>query len=172
LNSQDNAVDSPEASVHQLTVKEITRLNTLLGAAEGKCYIDPSVAINNMKQKLQSQGISFDWNNSTMLEDGTHVFPLKQFGGRKGFDGTSYDPIDDDGISHRLGHGLDLVINVAKKPNGLTMMSAKVEAANGNPKPGAANGSSKNMPSNMSAATQAYNKKPFTNPTFSNPSVG
>ena len=172
LDSQDNAVDSPEASVHQLTVKEITRLNTFVGAAEGKCYIDPSVAINNMKQKLQSQGISFDWNNSTMLEDGTHVFPLKQFGGRKGFDGTSYDPIDDDGISHRLGHGLDLVINVAKKPNGLTMMSAKVEAANGNPKPGAANGSSKNMPSNMSAATQAYNKKPFTNPTFSNPSVG
>lgn len=172
LDSQDNAVDAPEASVHQLSMKEIARLNTFVGAVEEKCYIDPTVAINNMKQKLQSQGISFDWNNNTMLEDGTHVFPLKQFGGRKGFDGTSYDPIDDDGISHRLGHGLDLVINVAKKPNGMTMMNARVEAANGNHKPGAANGSNKNAPMNSSATTQAYNNKPFTNPTFSNPFVG
>jgi hypothetical protein len=172
LDSQDNAVDAPEASIHQLSMKEIDRLNTFVGAMEDKCYIDPMVAVNNMKQKLQSQGISFDFNNDAMLKDGTHLFPLKQFGGRKGFDGTSYDPIDDDGISHRLGHGLDLVLTVAKESNGLTRMSAKVAASNGNPKPGAANGSPKNAPMNLSATTQAYNKKPFTNPTFSNTSVG
>lgn len=172
MDSQDNAVDAPEASIHQLTIKEIQRLNTFVGAAECKSYIDPNVAINNMKQKLQSQGISFDWNNETMLEDGTYAFPLKQFGGRKGFDGTSYDPIDDDGISHRLGHGLNLMIDVAKESNGLTKMSARIEAANGNPKPGVAKSSMKNMPMNTSAGTQVYNKQPFTNPTFSNPSVG
>jgi hypothetical protein len=107
-----------------------------------------------------------------MLEDGTHIFPLKQFGGRKGFDGTSYDPIDDDGISHRLGHGLDLVIDVAKESNGLTKMSVRIAASNGNPKPGVANSSAKNMPMNTSASNSPYNKQPFTNPTFSNPSVG
>ena len=172
MDTQDNAIDSPEASVHQLSMKEIQRLNTFVGAMECKPYIDPNVAINNMKQKLQSQGISFDWNNNTMLEDGTHIFPLKQFGGRKGFDGTSYDPIDDDGISHRLGHGLDLVINVAKESNGLTNMSVRIAASNGNPKPGVANSSAKIMPMNTSASNSLYNKQPFTNPTFSNPSVG
>jgi len=172
LDSQDNAVDAPEASIHQLSAKEIDRLNTFVGAVENKCYIDPIVAIGNMKQKLQSQGISFEFNTDSTLNDGMHLFPLKQFGGRKGFDGTSYDPIDDDGISHRLGHGLDLVLTVAKESNGLTRMSAKVAASNGNPKPGAANVSSKNAPMNSSATTQAYNKKPFTNPTFSNTSVG
>jgi hypothetical protein len=172
VDSQDNAVDSPEASVHQLTVKEINRLNTFVGAMEDKCYIDPAIAVNNMKSKLQSQGISFEYNMESALEDGTHVFPLKQFGGRKGFDGTSYNPIDDDGITHRLGHGLDLIVSVMKETNGLTRMSAKIAASNGNPKPGASTGSIKPSPSNASMQQVVYNKNPFTNPTFASPKIG
>lgn len=170
LDSQDNAVDAPEASVHKLTHQELRRLNTFLGASEDKDYIDPNVAINNMKQKLQSQGISFDFKPDDIMEDGDHIYPLKQFGGRYGMVGTSYDPIKDDGISHRLGHGLDLVISIARKTNGLTTMCAKIVPSNGQMttpeyKP-------KNVPMNMSASMGAANKQPFTNPTFAKQPIG
>jgi len=115
MDSSDNAVDTPNASIHQLSQRELQRLNTFVGAVEAKCYIDPNTAINQMKQKLFSQGISFDFNQESMLEDGVHAFPLKQYGGREGHDGTSYNPIKDDGISHRLGHGLNLMISVQKE---------------------------------------------------------
>ena len=165
LDSQDNAVDAPEASVHKLTHQELKRLNTFLGASEDKSYIDVNVAINNMKQKLQTQGISFDFKPEDVMEDGEHLYPLKQFGGRYGMDGTSYNPINDDGISHRLGHGLNLMITTMRQSNGLTNMYAKICPANGMPtspemKP-------KNAPMNMSASTVMANKNPFTNPTFS-----
>jgi hypothetical protein len=171
LDSQDNAVDAPETSIHQLSAKEIDRLNTFVGAVEDKCYIDPVVAIGNMKQKLQSQGISFEFNTDSTLNDGMHLFPLKQFGGRKGFDGSSYNPIDDDGISHRLGHGLNLVLNVAKESNGMTKMSARIAASDGTRSSGAARSSVKPMAMNTSIQQVGYNKNPFTNPTFANPSV-
>ena len=93
MDTQDNAVDNVNASVHQLSQRELQRLNTFVGALEAKCYIDPNTAINQMKQKLFTQGISFDFNQEAMLEDGVHAFPLKQFGGREGMDGTSYTPI-------------------------------------------------------------------------------
>ena len=170
LDSQDNAVDAPEASVHKLTHQELRRLNTFLGASEDKAYIDPNVAINNMKQKLQTQGVSFDFKPDDMMEDGEHVFSLKQFGGRYGMDGTSYEPIKDDGISHRLGHGLNLVITTMRKSNGLTNMCAKIMPSTGEQtypevKP-------KNAPMNMSAGTAAANKQPFTNPTFAKNPIG
>lgn len=176
MDTQDNAVDQPEASVHQLSQKEIQRLNTFVGAVEGKCYIDPNIALNQMKQRLSSQGISFDFNQEAMLEDGTHLFPLKQYGGRQGFDGTSYNPVKDDGISHRLGHGLDLMVAVRKESNGMTHMSAKIVANNGNPTPGAdTTPNLKNrggMQGMNSGEAGAYNKNPFTNPTFSKPGLG
>jgi hypothetical protein len=36
MDSQDNAVDTPEASVHQLTQRELQRLNTFVGALQTK----------------------------------------------------------------------------------------------------------------------------------------
>jgi len=176
MDTQDNAVDTPDASVHQLSQRELQRLNTFVGAVEAKCYIDPNTAINQMKQKLFSQGISFDFNQEAMLEDGVHAFPLKQYGGREGHDGTSYNPIKDDGISHRLGHGLNLMISVQKESSGMTRMSAKVVASNGNPNPGVASPPNPRGKAGMqgmnSGEAGEYNKNPFTNPTFSKPGLG
>jgi hypothetical protein len=176
MDSQDNAVDKVNTSVHQLSVQELRRLNTFVGAMEDKSYIDPNAAINQMKQKLFTQGISFDFNLESVLEDGTHTFPLKQYGGREGHDGTSYNPIKDDGISHRLGHGLDLMLTVQRESNGMTRMSAKIVANNGNPNPGSDTTPNPRGKAGMqgmnSGEAGMYNKNPFTNPTFSKPGLG
>jgi hypothetical protein len=92
-------------------------------------------------------------------------------------DGTSYNPIKDDGIKHRLGHGLDLMVSVQRESSGMTRMSARVVANNGNPNPGKI-GSPPNlqhrggMQGTNSGEAGAYNKNPFNNPTFSKSGLG
>jgi hypothetical protein len=116
-------------------------INAMLGAFSAKDYIDPTGMLAVVKQKLNLFGLDFDYKGAQRPDEGVIKFSLVQYGSPQlGVYGQNpYDDVNKtgfkqgDGIKEKLGHGLDLVINSQKNPNGLHRMNIVIVPGNSNP---------------------------------------
>lgn len=121
--------------------RSIDAINAMLGAFSAKDYIDPTGVLSVVKQKLNHFGFDFDPSQARAAEseDGAVNIPLVQYGSASlGVYGQNpYEDVNKtgfkqgDGIKEKLGHGLDLVVNVQKNPNGLRRVNLVIVPSNG-----------------------------------------
>jgi hypothetical protein len=112
--------------------KSLDAINALLQAFSSKDYIDPDEVTSIMKMKLNHFG--FDFEKKGVLQDGENTFQLYQYGSPYiGVYGQNpYDDVNEkgfnqgDGISEKLGHSLNLVINIQRGPNMLRRVNAMI----------------------------------------------
>jgi hypothetical protein len=112
----------------------IDAINALLSGFSMKDYIDPSSVIGVVKQKLNHFGLDFDHKNMEHSEGDNIHFKLFQYGSPQiGVYGQNpYDDVNKkgfkqgDGITEKLGHGLDLVASITKSPNGLRRLQLTI----------------------------------------------
>jgi hypothetical protein len=123
-----NSIEDSRIGAHNIENPEVLKqVNAFVGAIADREYINPSHAINELKEKLARIGLSF---GNVILEGdkGSVTVDLKQFGGRfgKDVDTKPEDVINDDGISHRKQGGLKLEFNFEKISNNTSKVYAKL----------------------------------------------
>ena len=123
-----NSIEDSRIGAHNIENPEVLKqVNAFVGAIADREYINPSHAINELKEKLARIGLSF---GNVILEGdkGSVTVDLKQFGGRfgKDVDTKPEDVINDDGISHRKQGGLKLEFNFEKLSNNTSKVYAKL----------------------------------------------
>jgi hypothetical protein len=123
-----NSIEDSRIGAHNIENPEVLKqVNAFVGAIADREYINPSHAINELKEKLARIGLSF---GNVILEGdkGSVTVDLKQFGGRfgKDVDTKPEDVINDDGISHRKTGGLKLEFNFEKISNNTSKVYAKL----------------------------------------------
>lgn len=121
----------------------IDSINAMLGAFSMKDYIDPAGVLAVVKQKINHFGLDFDYKQCQNAEgqDGVSFFPLVQYGSPQlGVYGQNpYDDVNKkgfnqgDGITEKLGHGLQLNVSVVKNPNGLRKVNLLITPSGPNP---------------------------------------
>ena len=126
--SDQNSVEDSRMGAHNIENPEVLKqVNAFVGSIADREYINPSHAINELKEKLARIGLSF---GNVILEGdkGSVTVDLKQFGGRfgKDVDTKPEDVINDDGISHRKTGGLKLEFNFEKLSNNTSKVYAKL----------------------------------------------
>jgi hypothetical protein len=119
----------------------IDAINAMLGAFSAKDYIDPTGVLAVVKQKLNHFGFDFDAKAAMAAEneDGAINIPLVQYGSTQlGVYGQNpYEDVNKkgfsqgDGIKEKIGHGLDLVVNIQKNPNGLKKVNIVIAPSSG-----------------------------------------
>lgn len=143
-------VDTTEISIAQLTGESLNRLNGFLGAAFKKSYIVPSNVLNQIRSRLQSVGLMFDYrlppaktgaDNTTQLTsttskrgpidemgEGVYEFPLTYLGGSYGRLPTDpgYEPYHSDNISNKVGTSLVLCVEVIRNENGTFSVNPRI----------------------------------------------
>jgi hypothetical protein len=115
--------------------RSLDAINAMLQAFSSKDYVDPDEVIGIIKQKLNHFGFDFAHKNS--LQDGDNTFQLVQYGSPQlGVYGQNpYDDVNEkgfkqgDGIKEKLGHSLDLLVNVQKGPNMLRKLNIMIVPA-------------------------------------------
>lgn len=119
VQAADNAGDSH--AVENADV--LKRVNAFVGSIAEQEYINPNAAVENLRNKLATIGLSFE----AKLEgdSGTTTAEVKQFGGRFGKD-TDGSDINDDGISHRKENGLKIEFKHETLVNGASKVYAKL----------------------------------------------
>tara|TARA_Y100000310_G_C20342484_1_gene650458 strand:+ start:75 stop:578 length:504 start_codon:yes stop_codon:yes gene_type:complete len=104
----------------------VDRMNAAISYVTKRPTMDPKAVVCDIKDKvLPHAGLSCDSYGE--IGEGEHRFPLKQFNGRMG--ATPEEGVlntNDDGITHKLGHGLDLMVTVIKGPNSLYKVEASI----------------------------------------------
>jgi hypothetical protein len=123
-----NSIEDSRIGAHNIENPEVLKqVNAFVGSIADREYINPSHAINELKEKLARIGLSF---GNVILEGdkGSVTVDLKQFGGRFGKDADTKpeDVINDDGISHRKTGGLKLEFNFEKLSNNTSKVYAKL----------------------------------------------
>jgi len=119
--------------------RSLDAINALLQAFSSKDYIDPDEVLGIVKQKLNHFGFDFAMKNS--LQDGENVFALVQYGSPQlGVYGQNpYEDVNKtgfkqgDGIKEKLGHSLDMIVNVSRGPNMLKKLNIMIVPGAGNP---------------------------------------
>ena len=109
--------------------EQVQRLNAFLNSYTQREFIEPKAAIATLRHKLNTVGMDFDWNASSVLEDGNNTIPLNRYGGTfgKGMQ-TPYGEFETtDGIKeYNNGKGMNLNINLSNTENGLYKIDAKI----------------------------------------------
>lgn len=128
LNSQQASDGS--VGLHELDKPEmIERINAFIMAFLSNVpqsgTVDPRGLLVQLRVELNKIGLDFKYDGKHYPDE--HMeFHLTQFGGRKGIDNNG-KKLEDDGISHRLGHGLKLVMDMQHPPEtGFHSIQAKV----------------------------------------------
>ena len=109
--------------------RSIDAINALLHTFSNKDYIDPDGVTSVVKQKLNHFG--FDFMCSGKVNDGENVYELVQYGspqlgvyGQNPFDDVNKTGFKQgDGIKEKIGHSLNLIVNVQRMPTGLRKVS-------------------------------------------------
>jgi hypothetical protein len=95
-------------------------------------YVDPDEVLGVIKQKLSHFGFDFEMKNS--LNDGDNLFQLVQYGSPQlGVYGQNpYDDVNKmgfkqgDGIKEKIGHSLDLLVNIQRGSNMLRKLTVMI----------------------------------------------
>ena len=148
-HNPDGAVDTPEINIASLNDEALARLNTFLGAAMRKSYINPYNVLSQIKNKLATVGLFFDYRvppAKTGLEqdakssidnkrgpvneigEGVFEFPLNYLGGSYGRYPTDpgYDPYHGDNISNKTGTPLKLVVEISSNEDGTFSVKPRI----------------------------------------------
>lgn len=143
----NNEVDQADSRIHDVAHPgTIKRINTYLGAAGAKPVLDPNSVLRQIQRKLSIIGLQFSIPSSDLQSRSRYGFdersiptdenskkvseyPLTYMGGRFGMLDTSGKIGYDDGISHRLGHGLKLQVAFENAANGMTTVMPKIVAS-------------------------------------------
>lgn len=144
----NNEVDQADSRIHDLAhVGTIRRINTYLGAAGAKPVLDPNSVLRQIQRKLSIIGLQFSiptkdlgsrarygFDEKGEVDDGgvgttVSEYPLTYMGGRFGVLDNTGKIGYDDGISHRLGHGLKLQVKFENTPTGTTIVMPKIVAS-------------------------------------------
>lgn len=112
--------------------RSIDAINALLHTFSNKDYIDPDGLTSIIQQKLNHFG--FDFECDGRINDGENVFELVQYGSPQlGIYGQNpYDDVNvkgfsqGDGIKEKIGHSLNLVVNVQRMPSGLKKVNMMI----------------------------------------------
>jgi hypothetical protein len=147
----NNEVDQADSHIHDIArAGTVDRINRYLGAAAAKPTLDPNSTLRQIQRKLSIIGLQFSIPTSDLASrsrygfDGTGTpepkstaesksseYPLTYLGGRFGVLDTSGKIGYDDGISHRLGHGLKLRVEFNEQQTGGTIVIAKIVPSGG-----------------------------------------
>jgi hypothetical protein len=144
----NNEVDQADSRIHDVAHPgTVRRINTYLGAAGAKPVLDPNSVLRQIQRKLSIIGLQFSIPSSDLQSrsrygfdekslpvdtndtNKTSEYPLTYMGGRFGVLDNSGKIGYDDGISHRLGHGLKLQVKFETAPNGMTSVMPKIVAS-------------------------------------------
>lgn len=133
LNSQQASDGS--IALHDMTEPEmLERINAgimgFLSNVPSSGVVDPRDLLVRLRVELNKFGFDFKYDGKEYPTE--HMeFALTQFGGRTGIDDQG-KKLDDDGISHRLGGALKLVMDLKHPPEvGFHNLMAKVEKGEG-----------------------------------------
>ena len=119
-----NSVEDSNIGAHNIHEKDVLqKVNAFVGSIGDQEYINPQAAVEALKNKLATIGLSFD--ASLEGEKGKTTVEVTQHGGRFGKD-TDGSDINDDGISHRKEGGLKIEFNHETLQNGATKVYAKL----------------------------------------------
>ena len=114
--------------------EQVQRLNAFLSSYTQREFIEPKAAVATLRHKFNTIGLDFDWNASSVLEDGDNTIPMTRFGGAFGKSlQTPYAEFETtDGIQEfNGGKGLNLNINVSNGDGGLYKLDAKIVESKG-----------------------------------------
>lgn len=140
-HNPDGALDTPEINIASLNNEALARLNTFLGAAVRKAYINPYNVLSQIKSKLETVGLFFEYRIAPAkmglekdamadiankrgpvneIGEGSHTFGLKYLGGSYGRLPTDpgYEPYHSDNISNKIGTPLSLVVDIMRNEDG------------------------------------------------------
>jgi hypothetical protein len=133
LNSQQASDGS--VTLHDVTEPEmLERINAGIAAFLSNVpkagTVDPRDLLVRLRIEMNKVGFDFKYDGKDYPKENMS-FALTQFGGRKGMDEKG-NKIDDDGITHRLGGPLKLVMTMKHPPEvGFHTIEAKVEKGAG-----------------------------------------
>jgi len=143
LNSQQSSDGS--VSLHDITEPEmIERLNAGISAFVSNVpksgIVDPRDLLVRLRVELNKIGFDFKYDGKTYPQENMS-FALTQFGGRTGVDEKG-NKLNDDGISHRVGGPMKLVMQMKHPPEvGFHSIEAKIEKGAGSSEPSYEGGS-------------------------------
>ena len=121
-----NAVEDGSIGVHNIHQPEvIKRVNAFVGSIADKEYIKPQAAVEQLKNKLSTLGLSMKDSITLEGKNGNFETAISQFGGRFGKD-TDGSDINDDGISQKLGRELKLKGTYETLKNGAVKVYAEL----------------------------------------------
>lgn len=133
LNSQQASDGS--VALHDITEPEMMErinagISSFLSNVPTRGIVDPRDLLVRLRVELNKFGFDFKYDGKDYPQE--HMeFALTQFGGRSGIDDQA-KKLDDDGISHRLGGALKLVMHMKHPPEmGFHSLMAKVEKGEG-----------------------------------------
>ena len=114
-------VQDSEMSAFNIEKPEVLeQINAFIKTKLGeKQWLAPARGVMETRAKLNLIGLDFPFTGKEKITDGVLELPINQFGGRFGFDMNTGEVSEDDGITHRLGYPLKLVVEFAKAANGL-----------------------------------------------------
>jgi hypothetical protein len=133
LNSQQASDGS--VSLHDITEPEmIERLNAgiagFLSNIPSSGVVDPRDLLVRLRVELNHFGFDFKYDGKDYPDENME-FALTQFGGRTGVDEKG-NQLNDDGITHRLGGALKLVMQMKHPPEvGFHTIQAKIQKGEG-----------------------------------------
>lgn len=133
LNSQQASDGS--VALHDITEPEmIERLNagirSFLSNVPSSGVVDPRDLLVRLRVELNKIGFDFKYDGKDYPDENMQ-FALTQFGGRYGIDDQA-KKLEDDGITHRLGGALKLVMQMKHPPEvGFHSIQAKIQKGEG-----------------------------------------
>ncbi len=94
----------------------LQRLNAHIGLVNTREYIDPRSALEQVQNALMRLGYHFDYNMTEMPNE-ENIYPLRRFGGRKGFLDMDAVVKEDDGIENTVGESMVLRVEFVQDPD-------------------------------------------------------
>ena len=89
-------------------------------------YMNPRQAVAQLRARLNTVGLHFDFQPSGAVTEGTEEYPLTLFGGRSGWDIEKGGVSEDDGITPKIGYGLSMQIEYTIAESGMYRIGAKI----------------------------------------------
>ena len=101
-------------------------VNAFIEQFTSKEWINPRQGVAQLRARLNTCGLHFDFQANGGVVEGTEDYPLSLFGGRYGWDMSKGDVSEDDGITPKLGYGIALRTTYRKSESGMYTIEAKI----------------------------------------------
>jgi len=120
-----------DSGIHRVEDEEqVGRLNAFLNAFTDKEFLSPKTAMVQIRHKLNTTGLDFEWNNSSSITNETVNLPLSRWGGSFGTTPThdlKTGFYRGDNIKEfNNGVGLSLRVSAGQEDGGLYLLDAKI----------------------------------------------